>query len=112
MVRGGVEPPTFRFSGGLAGPGESIAGWLTGPSGALALLRVQARPHLSTAVVSTALARSAGDQEGAPEKPAADYQLGKERTGWPLPAHTQVGSPGGLSVSTREAWLLTDPSGT
>jgi hypothetical protein len=32
------------------------------PGPALALLRVQARPHLSTAIVSIALARSAGDQ--------------------------------------------------
>ena len=40
------------------------------------------------------------------------YQLGNERTGWLLPAHPQVGAPGGLSVSTREAWPLTDRSGT
>jgi len=47
-----------------------------------------------------------------PDSANMHYQLGNERTGWSLPAHTQVGGPGGLSVSTREAWLLTDPSGT
>jgi hypothetical protein len=31
VVRGGVEPPTFRFSGGFAGPGESTAGRLARP---------------------------------------------------------------------------------
>ena len=29
VVRGGVEPPTFRFSEGLASPGESTTGRLT-----------------------------------------------------------------------------------
>jgi hypothetical protein len=35
VVRGGVEPPTFRFSGGFAGPGESSAVRLTRQSAAL-----------------------------------------------------------------------------
>jgi hypothetical protein len=51
---------SFRFSGGFAGPGESITGWLTRPYDALALLGVQGLPQASTAVVSRALARSAG----------------------------------------------------
>src|SRR6516162_5939177 len=61
VVRGGVEPPTFRFSEGFAGPGMSITSRLTGPYAAPAPSAVQAQPHVSTAVVSKALARSAGD---------------------------------------------------
>jgi hypothetical protein len=49
--------------GGFAGPGWSITGWLIGPGDALALLGVQDQPHRSPAIVSTALARSAGNQE-------------------------------------------------
>src|SRR5262249_41126033 len=52
VVRGGVEPPTFRSSGGLASSGESTADRLTRPYGVLALLEVQDHPHVSTAVVS------------------------------------------------------------
>ena len=61
VVRGGVEPPTFRFSAGCAGPGRSIAGRLTGPTAALAPFGIQGRPHVSTAFVSKALARSPND---------------------------------------------------
>jgi hypothetical protein len=50
---------SFRFSGGFAGPRWSIIGRLIGPYDALARLGVQEQPHVSTAVVSTALARSA-----------------------------------------------------
>ncbi len=56
--------------------------------------------------------RNLDAQVSTGEDHRADYQLGNERTDWPLPAHPQVGSPGGLSVSTREAQPLTDPSGT
>jgi hypothetical protein len=59
VVRGGVEPPTFRFSGGFAGPGESTTGQLARPDGASAAPTVHDQPHVSTAVVSAALARSA-----------------------------------------------------
>src|SRR6516162_9545259 len=59
VVRGGVEPPTFRFSGGFASPGASTTGRLTRPYDALAPLEVQDHPHVSTAVVSKVLARSA-----------------------------------------------------
>jgi hypothetical protein len=59
VVRGGVEPPTFRFSGGLPSPGQSTIGGLTRPYGMQATLGVQDQPHVSTAVVSTALARPA-----------------------------------------------------
>jgi hypothetical protein len=57
VVRGGVEPPTFRFSGGLARPGQSTTAQLARPDGASAVPTVQDQPHVSTAVVSTALAR-------------------------------------------------------
>ena len=57
-VRGGVEPPTFRFSGGFASPYESTTGGLTRPYGMLTVLGVQDQLHVSTAVVSKALARS------------------------------------------------------
>jgi hypothetical protein len=33
VVRGGVEPPTFRFSEGFAGPGQSITVRFTRPYG-------------------------------------------------------------------------------
>jgi hypothetical protein len=59
VVRGGVEPPTFRFSGGFAGPRESMTGRLSGLYAALAACGVQVHRHVSTAVVSAALARSA-----------------------------------------------------
>jgi hypothetical protein len=62
VARGGVEPPTFRFLEGFAGPGRSITGRLTGPTAALAPFGIQDRPHASTAVVSKALARSANDK--------------------------------------------------
>src|SRR5215831_11819236 len=58
VVRGGVEPPTFRFSGGLASPGVSTTGRLTRPYDVLAPLEVQDHPPVSTAVVSKVLARS------------------------------------------------------
>jgi hypothetical protein len=59
VVRGGVEPPTFRFSEGLASPGESTTDRLTRPYDVLAALGVQDQPHVSTAVVSRALASPA-----------------------------------------------------
>jgi hypothetical protein len=34
VVRGGVEPPTFRFSGGFARPGESTIDGLNRPNDA------------------------------------------------------------------------------
>ena len=49
---------TFRFSGGFAGPGESVTGCLNGSFDAVAHLGVHVQRHASTAVVSTALARS------------------------------------------------------
>lgn len=61
-VRDGVGPPSFRFSGGLAGPGRSIPGCLSGPFVALATRSVQVHRRVSTAVVSTVLARSAASQ--------------------------------------------------
>ena len=60
--QGRVEPPTFRFSGGLACPGKSTKGRLTRPYDALAPSEVQDYPHVSTAVVSEVLARSAYDK--------------------------------------------------
>src|SRR5580693_3839039 len=56
VVRGGVEPPTFRFSGGFAGPGWSSAGRLTGANAAVCLLAVQDQLQVSRAVVSEVLA--------------------------------------------------------
>src|SRR5215467_11023118 len=53
-----LELPSFRFSGGFAGPDKSIAGRVTRPDDALWLPEVQDQLHVSTAVVSTALARS------------------------------------------------------
>ena len=49
VVRGGVEPPTFRFSEGYPGPQQSIKVSLTGPDdggGALASTVVPTCPHL------------------------------------------------------------------
>src|SRR5215468_1296840 len=56
VVRGGVEPPTFRFSGDLASPDVSTTDGLIRPYDMRAVHGVQNQPHLSTAVVSTALA--------------------------------------------------------
>jgi hypothetical protein len=65
VVRGRIELPTFRFSEGFAGPGRSITGRLTGRTAALGPFGIQDRPHVSTAVVSNALARSAnGESSG------------------------------------------------
>jgi hypothetical protein len=63
-----LQPPTFRFSGGFAGPGRSSTDCLTRPYDELGLLGVQDQPHVSTAVVSSALARSGGSRE--PGRPA------------------------------------------
>src|SRR5437868_1355243 len=52
VVRGGIELPTFRLSGGFASPGQSTTVQLTGLYDVLALLGVQDRPHVSRAVVS------------------------------------------------------------
>ena len=60
VVRGGVEPPTFRFSGGFAGPGWSTISHLSGQNAVLLLTGVQDCRHSSRRVVSTSLARSAG----------------------------------------------------
>ena len=49
----------LRSSGGFSGPDESVTGWLIGPYDAPTPLGVQNQRHASTAVVSTALARSA-----------------------------------------------------
>ena len=59
VVRGRIELPTFRFSGGFASPGASTTVQLTGSYDVLGLAGVQDRPHVSRAVVSNALARSA-----------------------------------------------------
>ena len=56
MVRGRVELPTFRFSGECPGPHESIVVRLIRPDDLAGYLGVQDRPHVSTTVVSTALA--------------------------------------------------------
>ena len=68
MVRSGVEPPTFRFSGGLASPGVSTTGRLTRPYDVLAVRGVQYQPDVSTAVVSKALARSGGVRTVGPAR--------------------------------------------
>ena len=65
VVRGRIELPTFRFSGGCAGPGESVSVCLTGTYGLLGLLGVHGWSHASMTVVIKALARS-----------GLDYQLG------------------------------------
>lgn len=56
VVRSGIEPPTFRFSGGLAGPLTSVAAHLSTPHAELALSGIRARHLVSVAVVSAALA--------------------------------------------------------
>ena len=56
VVRGRVELPTFRFSGECPGPHESTAVCLIRPDDLIGHFGVQDRPHVSTAVVSTALA--------------------------------------------------------
>jgi len=50
---------SVRFSGGFAGLGESTTGCLSGPYDAPTPPGVHVHRHASTAVVSTALARSA-----------------------------------------------------
>ena len=50
---------SVQFSGGLAGPGESAAGSPSAPYEAAGPPGVHGQRHVSTAVVSTALARSA-----------------------------------------------------
>jgi hypothetical protein len=54
-----VARPGFCFSGGFAGPRESMTGRLSGLYAALAAGGVQVHRHVSTAVVSATLARSA-----------------------------------------------------
>jgi len=58
VVRGGVEPPTFRFSGHFADPGGSRAVRLTSSSLVWAVVSVHRDPHPSRTVVSNSLARS------------------------------------------------------
>jgi hypothetical protein len=58
----GLASAPIRFSGGFAGPERSITGRLTGPVAALAPSGIQDQPHVSTAVVSKALAGSAGQE--------------------------------------------------
>ncbi len=53
----GLELPTFRFSGGCASPGESIAVQLSGPYGSLALYGVQGCRQASIAVVSKSVSK-------------------------------------------------------
>src|SRR6266487_5186031 len=57
VVRGGIEPPAFRFSAGFVGPGKSITGGLTRSDDMLAPLGIRGSLHASAAVVSKALAR-------------------------------------------------------
>jgi hypothetical protein len=59
--RAGHTCLSFRFSEGFSGPCRSIIGRLTGPYDLVAASGVQDHTHVSTAVVSTALARSADD---------------------------------------------------
>jgi hypothetical protein len=68
VVRGGVEPPAFRFSAGFAGPGRSITCQLTRPDEALAVFGIHNQPHVPEAVVSKVLARS-GHVQGCPGQP-------------------------------------------
>jgi hypothetical protein len=49
---------SFRFSGGFAGPRQSVIGRLSGQDGVPLLAGVQDRRHISRTVVSTLLARS------------------------------------------------------
>jgi hypothetical protein len=72
-------PPfvSFRFSGGLAGPGVSIAGRLTGRCEVLAHPEVQGQPRVSTTVLSAALATSAWIAMGV-ERNARDERLYRE----------------------------------
>jgi hypothetical protein len=58
VVRGGIEPPAFRFSGGIADPGGSRAVRLTSSSLIRAVLSVYRDPLPSRTVVSNSLARS------------------------------------------------------
>jgi hypothetical protein len=63
VVRGGVEPPTFRFSEGLAGPGRSTRVRPTGPDDVLAPFGVRDQPQISTVVVSKELTRSTDEEQ-------------------------------------------------
>ena len=63
--QGQARTTELPLSGGFACPRGSTTGRLTGPSCALALLGVHDQPHVSTAVVSKALARSAGERPHA-----------------------------------------------
>jgi hypothetical protein len=51
-----VEPPTFCFSGECPGPPESTTAHVSRLDDLLRPLGIQARPHASITVVSTALA--------------------------------------------------------
>jgi hypothetical protein len=62
---------SFRFSEGFAGSDQSATGRLTGPYDTVAALTVQDQPHISTAVVSEALARSAAGKRRARWVPVA-----------------------------------------
>ncbi len=53
---------TFCFSAGLAGPDRSLTGHLTWSDDVTAHLDAQTEPHVSRAVVSKALARSAAHE--------------------------------------------------
>src|SRR5262249_54778082 len=64
VVRGGVEPPTFRFSGGCTGPGESTIGHLSSQDGADLRAGIQDCSHVSRSVVSSQLARSHSSMSG------------------------------------------------
>ena len=58
VVRGGVEPPTFRFQEACLVQVSPPKGRLTRPYDVRPVLGVQHQQHMSTAVVSAALASS------------------------------------------------------
>lgn len=78
VVRGGIEPPAFRFSAGFPGLSESIAGHLIRPNDAPVLFGIRDQPYVSKAVVSKALARSTDGKRYARGLPVAEVSSGKE----------------------------------
>ena len=94
---------TIRFSGGCAGPRESITVRLTGPYGSLPLLDVQGCRRASTAVVSTALATGLSIRR--PDLPLPWRGVKVARS-----LHSSLGSNrqgmGGAYSLPGESWLL------